>query len=194
MQEKRLLQKGYSEAEATEFSRIGVVREDQYWVWIRDAVYFPKGVPGTYDRLVWKNELNGGAPGVAVLPVLPSGKIVLNLNYRHATRSWELELPRGKREQGETLEEAALREVKEETGFDIQISGVVGLYSKPGADALAITFKGNIVGGQRQVADGEVQEVGFFALDAIPNPVRAHFHQRLADYCAGEQQPFLRTQ
>lgn len=117
VQESRLLKKGFSVADAAEFSRIGVVREDQYWMWLRDAVYFPNQVPGTYGRLIWRNELEGRYPGVAVLPVLPSGQIVLNLNYRHATRSWELELPRGGIQSQEAIEVAALREVKEETGF-----------------------------------------------------------------------------
>lgn len=117
IQEKRLLQKGFSADKAAEFSRIGIINEDQYWIWLRDAVYFPQGVPGTYDRLLWRSELKGKFSGVAVLPILPSGKIVLILNYRHATRSWELELPRGGRELHETIEEAAVRELKEETGL-----------------------------------------------------------------------------
>lgn len=117
VQEDRLLQKGFSEEEARKFSRVGIVSEDQYWIWLRDAVYFPKGIPGTYDRLIWKNVLQASSPGVAVLPVLPSGKLVLNLNYRHATRSWELELPRGGMQPQETREAAALREIKEETGL-----------------------------------------------------------------------------
>lgn len=117
VQESRLLKKGFTSEQAAEFSRIGIVNEDQYWIWLRDAVLFPKGIPGTYDRLIWKSELNKGVPGVAVLPVLPSGKIVLNLNYRHATRSWELELPRGIINVNETCEEAAFRELKEETGL-----------------------------------------------------------------------------
>ncbi|MBS0652381.1 MAG: NUDIX hydrolase [Verrucomicrobia bacterium] len=117
VQEDRLLQKGFSAEDAKKFSRIGVVGEDQYWVWLRDAVYFPKGVPGTYDRLIWKSALKSGYPGIAVLPILPSGQIVLNLNYRHATRSWELELPRGAIQPEETIKQAALREVKEETGM-----------------------------------------------------------------------------
>jgi len=117
VQENRLLQKGFSALDAKEFSRIGIVCEDQYWVWFRDAVYFPKGIPGTYDRLVWKNAFKASSIGVAVLPILPSGRVVLNLNYRHATRSWELELPRGGIQPQETIEEAALREVKEETGL-----------------------------------------------------------------------------
>lgn len=117
IQEERLLQKGFSKEEARRFSRVGVVCEDQYLIWLRDAVYFPKKIPGTYDRIIWKNELKEGLSGVAVLPVLPSDHIVLIVNYRHATRSWELELPRGGVEPQETVEEAALRELKEETGL-----------------------------------------------------------------------------
>lgn len=117
VQKNRLLKKGFSQEESVEFSRIGIVREDGYWIWLRDAVYFPKGISGTYDRLIWKSELKNRSPGVAVLPLLPSQRIVLNLNYRHATRSWELELPRGMAEPQETIETAALREVKEETGL-----------------------------------------------------------------------------
>lgn len=117
IQEKRLLQKGFSQDKAAEFSRVGIVNEDTYWIWLRDAVYFPQGISGTYDRLLWRSELKGKVPGVAVLPILPSGKILLILNYRHATRSWELELPRGGMEMHETFEEAAFRELKEETGL-----------------------------------------------------------------------------
>jgi ADP-ribose pyrophosphatase len=117
VQENRLLQKGFSTEKAIEFSRIGVVYEDPYWIWLRDAVYFPKGIAGTYNRLFWKSELKQDVPGVAVLPILPSGEVVLNLNYRHATRSWELELPRGGLQPQETIEAAALRELKEETGL-----------------------------------------------------------------------------
>ncbi len=117
IQEKRLLEKGFSADKAAEFSRIGIVNEDQYWIWLRDAVYFPQRVPGTYDRLLWRGELKTKFIGVAILPVLPSGKIALILNYRHATRSWELEIPRGQRELKETLEEAAFRELKEESGL-----------------------------------------------------------------------------
>ena len=117
IQENRLLQKGFSKIEAREFSQVGLVCEDQYLIWLRDAVYFPQKIPGTYDRLIWKSELKEGLSGVAILPVLPSGRIALIVNYRHATRSWELELPRGGVELQETVEEAALRELKEETGL-----------------------------------------------------------------------------
>ena len=117
IQENRLLQKGFSKEEAVMFSQIGVVCEDQYLIWLRDAVYFPQKIPGTYDRIIWKNELKENLSGVAILPVLPSGHIALIVTYRHATRSWELELPRGGIDLQETAEEAALRELQEETGL-----------------------------------------------------------------------------
>lgn len=116
-QKGRLLKKGFSEEDATKFSRIGIIAEDHYWIWIRDAVLFPKGVSGTYNRVIWKNTLSSSPHGVAILPILPSGKIGLILTYRHATRSWEFELPRGGINLHEPITKAAMRELKEETGL-----------------------------------------------------------------------------
>jgi len=114
----RLLSKGIQEADAHEWSSVGVVAEDNYWIWIRDAVIFPSGVYGTYDRIMWKSGI-GGPPGVAILPLLSNKKIVVNINYRHATRNWEIEIPRGQKKEGESPERAAARELKEETGYQI---------------------------------------------------------------------------
>lgn len=118
VQAQRLQKKGLSLKDADDAARTGIIAEDTYWLWVRDAVLFPSGAGGTYNRLLWKSSLQG-APGVAVLPILPNGKIVLNLNFRHATRSWELEVPRGMREAGENQEQCAKRELQEETGFSV---------------------------------------------------------------------------
>lgn len=96
--------------------RVGVVAEDNYWIWLNDVVRFPNGKYGIYGRMLWRSVL-GGVAGVAVMPVLPNGKIVLNRNFRHATRSWEYELPRGAINMNETIQAAAIREAKEETGM-----------------------------------------------------------------------------
>lgn len=52
-----------------------------------------------------------------VLPVLNRDRLVMIWNYRHAIQGWELELPAGHIENGESPEGCARRELKEETGY-----------------------------------------------------------------------------
>ena len=108
-----------SHALAVKGSRIGVVWEDQYWLWIRDSVINPQGVEHTYNRMVQKSDLDRPG-GVAALPITITSdgkKIILQLAHRHATCSFEMEIPRGSSKPSETPVDTALREVKEETGY-----------------------------------------------------------------------------
>lgn len=108
--------KRVEEIERATGRQVGVVAEDRYWIWLNDPIKKLDGKEGVYGRLLWRQSLTG-ITGVCVMPVLPDGKIALNRIFRHATRSWEYELPRGCINQGESVEAAALREVKEETGM-----------------------------------------------------------------------------
>lgn len=57
-------------------------------------------------------------PGsVVVLPVLPDGRILLIRQYRFATRQFLWELVAGRVDEGETVRQAASRELIEETGY-----------------------------------------------------------------------------
>lgn len=112
---QRYQRMGYSKEEAELYSRVGIITEDHYWIWVRDAVTFPGGIPGVYDRIIMKSGVDG-PPCVVVLPKLKNGKVLLNVNFRHATRSWEIELPRGNRNAKESALDTARRELKEETG------------------------------------------------------------------------------
>lgn len=107
-----------SEVEQATGRKVGVIYQDKYWVWLNDAVRFPNGSYGVYGRILWTQSLKG-VIGVAVMCLAADGSVVLNCNYRHATRSWELELPRGGAEPGESILETARREVLEETGMVI---------------------------------------------------------------------------
>ncbi len=104
---------------ATNFSRPGVVCEDQFWLWIRDAVISPQGYKHTYNRIVWKCDLEriGGAATLPILIENGTKKIVLHLAFRHATNSWEMEMARGNSKPNETSIDTAKREVLEETGY-----------------------------------------------------------------------------
>lgn len=113
------IRKGCLPALAKEYSRVGVIAEDRYWIWLRDPLVLPNGQTTAYNRFFPKSGLNGPA-GVSVMGISKEGKILVNLIFRHATREWELELPRGGRGKSETAEQAALRELAEETGIQGQ--------------------------------------------------------------------------
>ncbi|MGL5627438.1 MAG: NUDIX hydrolase [Candidatus Rhabdochlamydia sp.] len=104
---------------------VGIIMQDKYWLWVNDACIFPSGQKGVYGRILWVKSLES-CPGVAVMPVMPDGKIVLNCNFRHATRSWEIELPRGLINFGEEVEAAAKRETMEETGMLVDHLSLLG--------------------------------------------------------------------
>ena len=116
---KRLLLAGYNEEHAIKYSRVGIIAEDNYWIWIRDAVIFPSGEEGTYDRMIWRSTIDG-PQGVAILPITRDGRIATLVKYRHATRSWEIEMPSGTPIGDESPEIAAQRKCHEETGFQLE--------------------------------------------------------------------------
>lgn len=89
----------------------GVVYADPYGMVVRDAVRMPDGNFGTYIRWVPA----GNAHGVVILPRL-GDDVVLVRHFRHATRDWRLELPRGFGMPGSSPAEDALRELAEEVG------------------------------------------------------------------------------
>lgn len=96
-----------------EWGRTGVAYQDEWLTLLRDPVRFPGGDLGTYIRSVSV----GGAYGVVLLPVL-DGEIVLVEHFRHATRRWHLEAPRGFGEPGVPADEQAARELREEIGAE----------------------------------------------------------------------------
>jgi ADP-ribose pyrophosphatase len=58
--------------------------------------------------------------GVIAVPILPDDRIILVRQFRHPVRMWLRELPRGAREKGEPVEEAAARELREEVGCETE--------------------------------------------------------------------------
>ena len=98
-----------------EWARVGIAFQDQYGMILRDAVRFPGGFLNTYIRFVREEET---PPGVIVLP-LYQGQVLLIRHFRHATRTWHIEIPRGFGKKGLSSEENAQRELEEEIGATI---------------------------------------------------------------------------
>jgi ADP-ribose pyrophosphatase len=92
------------------WAQAGIVYEDQFLRIVRDVVVFPDESAGTYIRITQDEK---EPRGVVVLPVF-GDKIILLSHFRHATRTWHLELPRGFGEPGKSAEANATRELFEE--------------------------------------------------------------------------------
>ncbi len=119
MQTKRFISEGEKKDEANEHSKIGVIARDKYWIWIRDAVIFPSGASGTYDRIVKTSDiLKNPNNGVSILPVTADKKILLVVIYRHALRDWSIEVPKGSIDNNDPLLVSTERKLRYETGLN----------------------------------------------------------------------------
>jgi len=88
--------------------------------------------------------------------------------------SWVL--PGGAVEPGESVAQAALREVREETGLDVHLERLVGVYSRQrwGGDGQhVIVFAARVAGGSLQPDPGEVREALFVASDDLSQTLPA---------------------
>ncbi len=77
----------------------------------------------------------------------------------------------GYMERGEKVEEAAMREVKEETNLDVQLEQLIGVYSERGNPHVVIAFRASVLNNDISAMLAqldEVSELAFFALDQIP--------------------------
>ena len=109
-------------------------------------------------------------------------------------------LPGGFMERGERVREAVLREVREETGLEVEIVRMTGVYSDP-ADALygrlgpeyqvvVLVFRGRVIGGEFEENE-ETYGFRYFEVDALPPLVESH-RQRILDAMQGAADVFIR--
>ena len=98
--------------------------------------------------------------------VLDEQKRVLLLRHRYwKVGSWGL--PSGYAEYGEKLEDALRRELREETGYQIQIHALLRLVSGYKLRVEA-SYVGTLIGGDVRLDPKEVMEARFFAVDELP--------------------------
>ena len=115
--------------------------------------------------------------GVGATTLVFNDKNELLLNLRSDTNTWGI--PGGSMELYETIEETAVRELKEETGITAEklelvtvLSGKDYYFEYPNGDKMCtviILFKVLNYLGNMKVSDNESKQLKFFKLDALPN-------------------------
>jgi 8-oxo-dGTP diphosphatase len=119
-------------------------------------------------------------PTVDIIVERGQGRVLL-IKRRNPPEGWAL--PGGFVDYGESTEDAARREVLEETGVSVLLTELLGVYSQPDRDprfhCLSVTY----VGRSRDPieAGDDAAEVGEFALDALP-PLAFDHERILRDY------------
>jgi len=92
-----------------------------------------------------------------------------------------LAIPGGFVEVGEKVEEAAIREIKEETGLDVKLKKLLGVYSDPDRDprfhVVSVVFIGDAEGEPKPSSDAK--KVHIFKLEEIPLEKLVFDHQRI---------------
>ena len=106
-------------------------------------------------------------PKVAAVTILARQQEVLLVRRANQPGYGLWSVPGGYVDRGEVVEEAAKREVLEETGLVVDVDGLVGLFSEEGRPVIVAAFNGIERGGQL-ISGPETLEVGFFALDSLP--------------------------
>ena len=115
--------------------------------------------------------------------IVESGKVLL-------TKRKDLEvwcLPGGRVDEGESLAETAVREAREETGLEVEVTRLVGLYSEIGSwsDWHIASFAARVAGGELRLQVNEVIDMRYFAPDVLPDDMFWWHRRHILDFFDG---------
>ena len=128
---------------------------------------------------MWKTKPVAASDSV----VIKGNKILLVKRVHEPYAGWWT-LPGGIMDLGETIEQTAIREVKEETGIDVKIVSLVGIYSGTKRDPRGTTV--DVVYMMKFVRmsgkpDSESSEVKFFPFNKLPKNIGFDHRQIIKD-------------
>ncbi len=118
-------------------------------------------------------------PGVGVLVEMEGGIVLVRRGQPPFVGWWAL--PAGFIEEDESVEQAAMRECKEETGLDVELLELFGVYSFPEGpvqSGIIIFYRARPVGGELRAGD-DAQDAGIFPPDGLPEQLAFRTHREV---------------
>ncbi len=115
--------------------------------------------------------------------ILNRGGRILLVKRKYPPRAGDWCFPAGFMEYEESPADCCVREIKEETGLDIEITNLFWVYSghdDPRSNAVLIIYLADIIGGA-PVAGDDAIETAFFPLDSMPHNIAFQAHRDAID-------------
>ncbi len=122
-------------------------------------------------------------PKVAAVVLVTNGDKLVLVRRGVEPEMGKWSFPSGFMNRGEVVEDAAKREVKEETGLIIELDSLVGIYSSQDSPVVLAVYAATATGGTLR-AGHDATEVGLFPPDELPDLPFPHDGQILADWRA----------
>lgn len=113
------------------------------------------------------------------------------LSHRRDYELWNL--PGGGLELGESPWDGVVREVKEETGLEVKVVRLAGIYSKPQNNEIVFSFICEINGGEL-TATIEADKHEYFSVDVLPANTIPKQVERIGDAMSAKETVVLKTQ
>jgi ADP-ribose pyrophosphatase YjhB (NUDIX family) len=109
--------------------------------------------------------------GVGMVIEMDGGIVLVRRNHEPHIGRWSF--PSGFVDAGEVMEEAAAREVEEETGLKVNVERLLGVYSDAGNRTVFVAYAGRAIGGTMECGD-ECFEVRVFPPAQLPDLAFPH--------------------
>jgi 8-oxo-dGTP diphosphatase len=125
-------------------------------------------------------------PKLAVAVVIGrEGRVLLGLRAGHTRNPGTWSFPAGFVERGERVESAAIREAREESGLDVRLGPLLGLFSETNEPVVLAAYAAEPLDPAAEpLAGDDLLEVGWFSLDALPPFAFPHDPQIVAAWRA----------
>jgi 8-oxo-dGTP diphosphatase len=133
--------------------------------------------------------MNSLTAAVAAIITDDAGRVLL-CQQSQGHRLWGL--PGGKVRDTESPIHAVIRDIREETGMETELSALVGMYQLTGdgcgpalPDVLVYVFRGHLLGAEPAVNTPRIARLAWYDPDDLPEPLTATTRTAIADAKAG---------